>query len=78
MGTTQGRGATQREEKKAVTHAGHAHSHTLIFGSSFCEMALSEVIATKREPLPKRGLQKLCTKQSGMFVRRMACYRAHL
>lgn len=33
--------------KKAVAHGGHTHSHTLIFVSSFCEMTLSEVMATK-------------------------------
>lgn len=47
METTQGRGDTQRDEKKAVAHGRHTHSHTLIFMSSFCEMTLSEVMATK-------------------------------
>lgn len=62
METTQGRGDTQREEKKAVTHVGHTQSHTLIFASSFCEMVLGEVTTIKCALQPKRGLQKLCSK----------------
>lgn len=45
METTQRRGDSQREERKAVAHVGHTHrhSHTLIFLTSFCEMVLSKV-----------------------------------
>lgn len=67
-------GDSQREERKAATHVGHTHthSHTLIFMTSFCEMVLSKVIASKQTLLPKRGTGEPCTKQARMLDRRMA------
>lgn len=80
METTQRRGDSQREEKKAATHVGHTptHSHTLIFMTSFCEMVLSKVVASKQTLLPKRGTGEPCTKPTRMLDRIVAGCRMHI